>query len=120
MSGIIGGAGSKSGVIGRPETKAVDAWVNFDANGDINEDFNISGISGTVSPYTISFDKNMAGTAKYAVSTSSGASSSSARNYAMGSGTLLAGSFVWARENSDGDAAAADDDAGSAIAIGEQ
>jgi len=119
MSGIIGGAGSKSGVIGQPEKKAVDAWVNFDGNGTINADYNISGVSGSISPYTISFDVNMNGTGKYAVSCSDGAASGAARNFSTGSSSLNASNFIWEKESSAGDAFAADTDGGSAIVIGE-
>ena len=120
MSGIIGGAGSKSGVIGQTEEKAIDAWVNFDANGSINADYNISGVSGTISPYTVSFEKNMAGAAKYAATAATGAASSNPQNYATGTFNLTAGSYEWQREASTGDATATDNDAGSSIVIGEQ
>jgi hypothetical protein len=120
MSGIIGGAGSKSGVIGQTEKKAVDAWVNFGPDGTINADYNISGVSGTVSPYTVSFEKNMAGSAKYAATAGTGALSSSAQNFATGTNDLVAGSYTWQRESSSGVAATADGGAGSSIVIGEQ
>jgi len=98
---------------------SVQAWVNFDSNGTINADHNVSGISGTTSPYTISFDVAMNGAAKYAVSASSGAASGGAINYSMGTAALNAANFQWHREQSNGTAGGADDDAGSAIAIGE-
>ena len=67
MSGLIGGAGSRSGVIGKsPDT--AKAWANFDgtvvdshpANTTIRDSYNVSSVTDTaVGRFTINFITNM-------------------------------------------------------------